>query len=80
MNNKEIIEKIKNILEVEVSPHLENDGGGVEFVDFDDKEGVLSVKLQGACVGCPMRQMTLENGIGSVIKGQIPEVKEVIAV
>jgi len=74
------ISKIKDIIKKEVAPHLEADGGGIEFVDFDEKEGLLKVSLQGACVGCPMRQMTLQNGVGMVIKEQVPEVKEVVAV
>ncbi len=73
------IEKIKQHLE-ELRPHLQMDGGDVELVDFDEQSGVLKVKLQGACQGCPMSQMTLQEGIGRVIKGKVPGVKEVVAV
>ena len=71
--------KIEKILE-EIRPHLQMDGGDVSFVEYDDQTGVLKVKLQGACVGCPMSQMTLQDGIGKAIKEKIPEVKEVIGV
>ena len=56
------------------------DGGDVEFVNFDEATGKLEVRLQGACLGCPMAQMTLEQGIGNTIKKEIPEVKEVVNV
>ena len=72
-------EKIKKVLD-KVRPHLQMDGGDVEFVSFDEKTGVLEVKLKGACVGCPMSQITLQDGIGKMVKEEIKEVKEVIAV
>ena len=74
-----IQEKIKQELE-KVRPHLQADGGDVEFVNFDEETGILQVRMKGACVGCPMAQMTLEQGIGNNIKKTIPEVKEVVNV
>ncbi|MFH1610761.1 MAG: NifU family protein [Patescibacteria group bacterium] len=71
-----IIDKIKAELE-KVRPHLKMDSGDVEFVDFDKETGVLKLRLQGACVGCPMSQVTLQDGIGRTVKEHIPEVKEV---
>ncbi len=62
-----------------VRPWLKADGGDVELVDVTD-EGVVRVKLSGACGGCPMREMTLKAGIGRVLKEQVPEVKDVEAV
>jgi Fe-S cluster biogenesis protein NfuA len=61
-----------------VRPALQADGGDVELVDVD--EGVVKVKLTGACSGCPMSTMTLRLGIEKVIKEQIPDIKEIIAV
>ena len=55
---------------------LQRDGGDVELVDVED--GVVKVKLQGACAGCPMSQMTLKMGIERALKQAIPEVKEVV--
>jgi len=72
-------DKIKSVLET-IRPQLKMDGGDVEFVAFDNQSGVLKVKLQGACVHCPMAQMTLQEGIGRVIKEKLPEVKAVEAV
>lgn len=62
-----------------VRPSLQADGGDVELVDVSE-DGVVKVKLTGACHGCPMSQMTLKMGIEKVIKSKVPDVKEVISV
>ncbi len=62
-----------------VRPALQRDGGDVELIDVTD-DGVVKVKLQGACGGCPMSQMTLKMGIEKVVKQHVPEVKSVEAV
>ncbi|MFH1844521.1 MAG: NifU family protein [bacterium] len=69
-----MVEKIKAILET-VRPALQADGGDVEFIDF--KDGIVTVRLKGACGSCPMSIMTLKHGIEARIKSQIPEVKSV---
>ncbi len=61
-----------------IRPALQADGGDVELVDVS--EGVVKLRLKGACSGCPMSTMTLKMGIERVLKQQIPELKEVIAV
>jgi len=61
-----------------VRPSLQADGGDVELVDVVD--GIVKVRLTGACGGCPMSQMTLKMGIERVLKREVPEVKEVIGV
>jgi Fe-S cluster biogenesis protein NfuA len=71
-------EAIRAALE-EVRPHLQADGGDVELVEVTD-EGVVKVRLTGACAGCPMRQMTLKGGIETFIKKKVPEIKTVEAV
>ena len=70
-------ERIEKALE-KIRPSLVADGGDVEFVSVED--GIVKVKLQGACSGCPMSQMTLKMGIERLIKQEIPEIKEVQAV
>jgi Fe-S cluster biogenesis protein NfuA len=70
-------EKVAAVLE-QVRPALLADGGDVRLVDV--KDGVVKLKLTGACHGCPMASMTLKNGIERVLKEQVPEVKEVVAV
>jgi len=79
MSTQNIQEKIQQELEL-IRPHLQMDGGDVELVEFNEQKGVLKLRLQGACVGCPMSAMTLQEGIGRAIKEKIPEVKEVMAV
>ncbi len=69
-------EKVEAALD-KIRPALEADGGNIELIDVTD--GVVKVKLTGACAGCPMSTMTLKNGIERILKQQIPEIKEVIA-
>lgn len=71
--------EIKKVLD-EVRPNLQADGGDVEFVSFDEESGVVKLRLKGACVGCPMSQMTLQEGIGRVLKAKVKGVKEIEAV
>jgi len=70
-------EKVEAALN-EIRPMLQADGGDVELVEVED--GVVKVRLQGACAGCPMSQMTLKNGIERILKEKIPEIKSVEAV
>ena len=70
-------EKVEEILE-KIRPALVRDGGNVELVGVDD--GTVKVKLVGACAGCPMSTMTLKNGIERILKQEVPQVKEVVAV
>ncbi len=62
-----------------VRPALQADGGDVELVDVDPKDGVVTVKLTGACGGCPMASITLKNGIERILREDVPEVKKVVA-
>ncbi|MGE5582418.1 MAG: NifU family protein [Bacillota bacterium] len=67
-------EKVSEALN-KIRPSLQADGGDVELVDY--KDGVVTVKLKGACSGCPMSTMTIKNGIERHLKQEIPEVKSV---
>ena len=71
-------DKVADALE-KIRPALQADGGDVQLIDVTD-DGIVKVKLQGACAGCPMSQMTLKQGIESTLKQEIPEVKEVVSV
>lgn len=73
-----IIDKVKQALE-DVRPSLQADGGDIELVEVKD-DGTVMVRLQGACAGCPMSQMTLKQGVEAYLKKQIPEVKSVESV
>ena len=58
-------------------PNLQADGGDVEYVDFNEKTGVLQVRLIGMCLGCPMAQITLNDGILKTVQAKVKEVKKI---
>lgn len=74
MNDEKIVEKIKEILD-KIKPFLNNDGGSVEFVKYED--GILYVKLLGTCAECELSDNTIKDMIEYTITFEIPEVKEV---
>jgi len=76
--NTDVRERVVSTLEL-IRPNLQADGGDVEFVDIDD-QGVVTVRLQGACHGCPMAAMTLQMGIERMLKSKVPEVTGVESV
>jgi Fe-S cluster biogenesis protein NfuA len=71
---RDVVEKVLQ----KIRPSLQADGGDIELVDIRD--GVVRVKLTGACGNCPMSQMTLKMGVERVLKEEVPEVKGVEAV
>jgi len=71
-------ERVESVLN-RIKPSLQADGGNVELVDVGE-DGVIKVKLTGACGACPMSQMTLKMGIEKLLKEEVPEVVEVISV
>jgi Fe-S cluster biogenesis protein NfuA len=71
-------EKVQDAIN-RIRPNLQNDGGDVALVDVTD-DGVVKVKLLGACHGCPMSQMTLKMGIQKYLQKEVPGVKEVVSV
>ncbi len=73
--NRDSVEEVLD----KIRPALERDGGNVELVNVNE-DGIVEVKLVGACAGCAMSQMTLKMGIEQILKQELPEVKEVVAV
>ena len=71
-------EKVEQALE-KIRPSLQADGGDVKLVSVDDN-GVVRVQMQGACYGCPMAQITLQQGIKANLQEMVPEVTDVVAV
>ena len=71
-------DQIKALISERVRPFVEQDGGDIEFVSFDPKSGVVRVKMQGACRGCPKSKITLKIGIERMLKHYIPDVVGVI--
>lgn len=75
VNEEQVVEKIKEVIG-RLRPYLQNDGGDVEFRRYEN--GVVYVKLVGACSNCPMAQMTLQDGIENALVSEVPEVVKVI--
>jgi Fe-S cluster biogenesis protein NfuA len=71
-------EQVEQALD-KIRPALQRDGGGIELVDVEEN-GVVKVRLTGACGGCPMSQMTLKQGVERIVKQMVPEVTTVEAV
>jgi Fe-S cluster biogenesis protein NfuA len=76
MTDQEIQKQIEVVLE-QIRPNIQMDGGDIEFVKFED--GVVYVKLKGACVGCPAASYTLKLGVEEALKEHIAEVRDVVA-
>jgi len=70
-------ERVQKVLDL-IRPQIQGDGGDVELVGINE-DNVVTVRLTGACVGCPMSQLTLKAGIERILKQQIPEVTAVEA-
>ena len=73
-----VVARIREILERDVRPYVEQDGGEIRFAGYRD--GVVEVLLQGACAGCPSSSITLKMGIEARLKEEIPEVVSVVAI
>ncbi len=73
-----IRERVESALE-RIRPAVQMDGGDVQLVDVTE-DGVVTVQMMGACGGCPMSMLTLKAGIERIIKAQVPEVTEIVAV
>lgn len=71
----DIEERIKDVIDG-LRPYLISDGGNIEFIKYDD--GIVYVKMQGACADCQILDVTLKDGIECVLKDEIPEIKEVV--
>ncbi len=72
-----LLQKIETILDL-IRPNIQMDGGDIELVKFED--GIVYIKLLGACVGCPMSVYTLKMGVEEALKAELPEVLEVLPV
>jgi Fe-S cluster biogenesis protein NfuA len=70
-------EKVQSVID-RIRPALQADGGDVELVDVQD--GVVKLRLKGACIGCPMSEMTLRSGIERLLRQEIPDLKQVESV
>jgi len=73
-----LTERVRQVVE-HIRPLLQQDGGDIELVSVDEPKGVVSVRLQGACRGCPGAAMTLKMGVERHLKQRVPEVRELVA-
>jgi Fe-S cluster biogenesis protein NfuA len=71
--------RVRAVIEA-LRPLLQADGGDIELVAVDEQTGLVSVRLQGACKGCPGAAMTLKMGVERHLREKVPEVKEVVSV
>lgn len=77
-NAKNTISKqIESVIE-ELKPMIQADGGNIKFESFDEKSGLVTVTLFGACIGCPASAITLQHGVLARLKEEFPEVKNVV--
>mmetsp|Transcript_35995 Transcript_35995/g.41066 ORF Transcript_35995/g.41066 Transcript_35995/m.41066 type:complete len:106 (-) Transcript_35995:76-393(-) len=74
----EIVAMIKQLLETKIRPAVQGDGGDIRFAGFDPQTGIVSVRLVGACVGCPSSTVTLKLGVENMLMHYIPEVNQVL--
>ncbi len=74
-SDSEIIERVQGIIEKDIRPYIEGDGGQIDFIRYE--ENVVYVQLSGACVGCPSSAITLKSGVERAIRRRVPEVKAV---
>ena len=73
----EIVEQIKELIDLRVRPAVAQDGGDIVFKHFDDDDGAVYLEMRGACAGCPSSTMTLKSGIENLLKHYVPEVTRV---
>ncbi|KAI3513075.1 hypothetical protein L1887_20401 [Cichorium endivia] len=76
-DDSEIVAMIKELLETRIRPAVQDDGGDIEYIGFDPETGVVKLKMQGACSGCPSSSVTLKSGIENMLMHYVPEVKSV---
>jgi len=70
--------KIREVIETQIRPLLQRDGGDIEFVGLDNR--TVKVRLRGACAGCPASQMTLQMGVERLLRNEVPDIERVVAV
>ncbi len=79
MSEEALTQRVQKVIE-RLRPYLQSDGGDMELLNVDEEEGIVFLKLQGACSGCPSSMMTLQMGIENQLKSEIPEIKRVVSV
>mmetsp|Transcript_9073 Transcript_9073/g.13474 ORF Transcript_9073/g.13474 Transcript_9073/m.13474 type:complete len:353 (-) Transcript_9073:235-1293(-) len=78
-DDDEVVAMIKELLESRIRPAVQEDGGDIKYVGFEEHTGIVTVQLAGSCVGCPSSSVTLKNGVENMLMHYIPEVTAVIS-
>jgi Fe-S cluster biogenesis protein NfuA len=78
-DDDEIVAMIKELIEERIRPAVQEDGGDILYVSFDEETGLVTVELAGSCVGCPSSSVTLKQGVENMLMHYIPEVTAVVA-
>ncbi|GER51224.1 NFU1 iron-sulfur cluster scaffold homolog [Striga asiatica] len=76
-DDSETVAMIKELLETRIRPAVQDDGGDIEYVKFEPETGIVKLRMQGACSGCPSSSVTLKSGIENMLMHYVPEVKGV---
>lgn len=72
-------ERVEKVLD-KIRPYIQSDGGDISLVSVDEASGIVKVTLTGACGTCPSSTATLKGGVERMVRQEIPEIKEVVAV
>jgi len=78
-DDDEIVAMIKELIEARIRPAVQEDGGDIRYVNFEQETGIVTVQLAGSCVGCPSSSVTLKQGVENMLMHYIPEVTNVVA-
>ena len=76
-DDSEAVQMIKEIIETRIRPFVQEDGGDVRFMDFNEETGHVRLQMKGSCAGCPSSSVTLRNGIENMLKHYVPEVESI---
>ena len=79
-DDSEAVAMIKEIIETRIRPFVQEDGGDVRYLDFNEDTGHVRLQMKGSCAGCPSSSVTLRNGIENMLKHYVPEVETIEAV
>jgi NFU1 iron-sulfur cluster scaffold homolog, mitochondrial len=78
-DDDEVVAMIKELIETKIRPAVQEDGGDIRYVGFEEESGIVTVQLAGSCVGCPSSSVTLKQGVENMLKHYIREVTSVVA-
>lgn len=78
-DDDEVVAMIKELIEARIRPAVQEDGGDIRYIGFEEETGIVTVQLAGSCVGCPSSSVTLKQGVENMLMHYIPEVTNVVA-